>query len=162
ANAGSGDDIDHVITSVLDGRDVAWPAGTESNPFVRFRGLLWPYHVATKNGMTDGEFVDLVERLDKKVAAIDGAGFMSTPFAQAEGLTGALGLAGQGGVWVKDETGNVSGSHKARHLMGLAIHLDVIEHLGLAEPSPRPLAIASCGNAALAAAVVARAAHRTP
>ena len=58
-------------------------------------------------------------------------------------------------AWVKDETGNVGGSHKGRHLMGLAIWLDVVQ-IG----RTRPLAIASCGNAALAAAVIARAAAR--
>ena len=64
---------------------------------------------------------------------------------------------------MKNETGNVSGSHKARHLMGLLIHLEVVERLGLAMrrgSEGQHLAIASCGNAALAAAVVARAAAR--
>jgi threonine synthase len=60
---------------------------------------------------------------------------------------------------VKDETGNVAGSHKARHLMGLMVHLLVAEQAGVA-PEGRELAIASCGNAALAAAVIARAADR--
>jgi threonine synthase len=64
-------------------------------------------------------------------------------------------------VWVKDETGNVAGSHKARHLMGLMLHLLVVERAGLAPAEGADLAIASCGNAALAAAVVARAAERT-
>jgi threonine synthase len=56
----------------------------------------------------------------------------------------------------------VAGSHKARHLFGLAIHLAVVERTGLIRGSDtgRPLAIASCGNAALAAAVVARAMRR--
>jgi threonine synthase len=43
--------------------------------------------------------------------------------------------------------------------MGVMLGLRVAEGLGLADPDA-PLAIASCGNAALAAAVVARAAHR--
>jgi threonine synthase len=61
-------------------------------------------------------------------------------------------------VWIKDETGNVSGSHEGRHLMGVLIHLAVMERCGLLDPARRrELAIASCGNAALAAAVVARA-----
>jgi threonine synthase len=61
----------------------------------------------------------------------------------------------------KDETHNVSGSHKARHLMGVMIHLRLAEVAGLYAPTAlrRRLAIASCGNAALAAAVVARAAR---
>jgi threonine synthase len=92
-------------------------------------------------------------------------------------------------VWVKNETINVSGSHKARHLMGVALYLEVLDRLratlsppdlrtlavrqahgalsegsepkgGPSDPSRIPLAIASCGNAALAAAVVARAIER--
>jgi threonine dehydratase len=78
-------------------------------------------------------------------------------------LSERLGFTGPGGVWVKDETLNVSGSHKARHLFGLALHLEVSEALELVtreENDRRGLAIASCGNAALAAAVVACAAGR--
>jgi len=33
-------------------------------------------------------------------------------------------------ILVKNETGNVSGSHKARHLFGLLVHLEVVERLG--------------------------------
>jgi threonine synthase len=62
---------------------------------------------------------------------------------------------------VKDETGNVSGSHKARHLFGVLLQLEVAERTRLADRWQRPdLAVASCGNAALAAAVLAAAAER--
>jgi threonine dehydratase len=109
--------------------------------------------------MTDGQYVALVEELDRAIARVDGRRFVVTPFRRADALSARLGFSPAGGVWVKDETGNVSGSHKARHLMGLMVHLKVIERLG-ALPSPRrQLAIASCGNAALAAAVVAAAAR---
>ena len=67
-----------------------------------------------------------------------------------------------GGVWVKDETGQVAGSHKARHLFTILLHLRTAESLGLAPWSRAadrpPLAIASCGNAAYAAATLAAAA----
>ena len=89
---------------------------------------------------------------------MDGHGFRATPFFRSPELSEALAFAAAGGVWVKDETGNVSGSHKGRHLMGVLIHLAVMERCGLLDPARRrELAIASCGNAALAAAVVARA-----
>ena len=61
------------------------------------------------------------------------------------------------GVWVKDETGGVGGSQKARHLLTILLHLRALELLGELPERP-PLAIASCGNAALAAATLARAA----
>ena len=98
--------------------------------------------------MSDEDHVHLVQQLDKAVAAVDGHGFAQTPLSISDALSEALGCS----VWVKDETGNVSGSHKARHLMGLMIHLLVAEQTGLASTEDRELAIASCGNAALAAA----------
>jgi threonine synthase len=110
--------------------------------------------------MSDDAYVELVRELDKEVAGVDGTGFEVTPLWHGEELSARLGLTEGGGVWVKDETGNVSGSHKARHMMGLLVHLVVVERLGLAAGDTRGLAIASCGNAALAAAVVARAGDR--
>jgi threonine synthase len=157
-NAGRGDDVDHVLRRELDLAAVEFPTDDgEANPFVRFRGLLHAYHVAREGGVSDEEFVALVRALDERIAAVDGHGFRVTPFAPAAALGAQLGAD----VWVKDETGNVSGSHKARHLFGVLVWLEVAERLGLADPAKRPdLAIASCGNAALAAAVVAAAGGR--
>jgi threonine synthase len=160
-----GDDIDHVLRRTIDARRVAFPEGSEPNPFVRYRTLFHAYHVARGVGWSDNDYVGLVERLDRAVAAVDGRGFVATPLRRADALAAELGLTGP--VLVKDETGNVSGSHKARHLMGTAIELEVADALermlgvlaGAAAGgrAPTRLAIASCGNAALAAAVVARA-----
>ncbi|MGH8926306.1 MAG: pyridoxal-phosphate dependent enzyme [Acidimicrobiia bacterium] len=86
------------------------------------------------------------------MAEVDGKGFSITPLTRQHSLGVALGLAAS--LWVKDDTGNVGGSHKVRHLFGTMLHLAVDEEPG------GELAIASCGNAALAAAVVAKAARR--
>ena len=67
----------------------------------------------------------------ERVAAVDGRGFRVTPFGRAATLGERVGLE----VWVKDETGNVSGSHKARHLMGVMLALRVAEALGQADPA---------------------------
>jgi threonine dehydratase len=161
-NAGRGD-VDHVLRRRLDLPSVRFPLGDpEPNPFIRYRRLLHAYHVAVGGGLSDEEFCALVRRLDRAVAAVDGRGFVATPFARSGSLGDRLGFSARGGVWVKDETGNVSGSHKARHLFGVLLQLEVAERLGLTDPAHRPeLAIASCGNAALAAAVVAAAGGRT-
>ncbi|MGZ4290791.1 MAG: pyridoxal-phosphate dependent enzyme [Gaiellaceae bacterium] len=160
-NAVDGDDVDHVLRRELDLAHVHFPEDdSEPNPFVRYRTLLHAYHVALDGGMSDGEFCDLVRELDEQVAELDGHGFAVTPFERSGALSDKLGFSSAGGVWVKDETGNVSGSHKARHLFGVLVFLEVLERLGRAAGRP-DLAIASCGNAALAAAVVARAAGRT-
>jgi threonine synthase len=100
----------------------------------------------------------VVRRLDDAVAHVDGHGFAMTPLRRSAALEARLGMEPRGAVWIKDETGGVAGSHKARHLMGIMIQLEVVRALGLDDPRRRGLAIASCGNAALAAAVVARAA----
>jgi threonine synthase len=156
----AGDGGDHVLRRVLDLSVLKFPQeDREPNPFIRFRSFLHAYHVARAHGMTDEAFIALVGDLDSQVGGVDGRGFSATPFAAWLTLGACAGLAGP--LWVKDETRNVSGSHKARHLFGLLVYLEVVERLGLADGAVRPdLAIASCGNAALAAAVVAAAAGR--
>jgi threonine synthase len=154
------DDIDHVMGRVLETTRLTFPAGTEANPFVRFRTLLHSYHLAVAHGWSDARYVEVVERLDAAIVAIDGRGFRVTPFQRQAALSERLGFAHDGGVLVKDETNNVSGSHKARHLMGTLLELEVADALKSPQGEPRRLAIASCGNAALAAAVVAAAAGR--
>ncbi len=163
-NAGREDDTDHVLRRRLDRSAVAFPPAAwsaEESPYVTYRELFHAYHVGRAHGMSDAEYVDLVGALDERIAAVDGHGFRVTPFGRADALSDRLGFSPPGGIWVKDETGNVSGSHKARHLFGLLVYLEVAERVGLADASARPpLAIASCGNAALAAAVVAAAGRR--
>lgn len=164
-DAGSGDGADHVMTRVIDPALLRFPdaASEGQNPFVTFRRLFFSYHQARSHGLSDEEYVEIVERLDRAVAGVDGKGFSVTPLFHSDPLGSRLGFGCEGGVWVKDETDNVSGSHKARHLMGLLLQIEVAERTGLAgeDEQGRDLAIASCGNAALAAAVVARAGGRT-
>ena len=123
-----------------------------NNPFIRYRKFLWSYHEAAQQGLTDEAFSELVQRLDAAVAEVAGTGFEVTPFQAANSLAVEVGLKQ---LFIKDEGGNVGGSHKARHLFGLALHLEVHQ-----VPPTQQLAIASCGNAALAAALVAKAAQR--
>jgi threonine synthase len=161
-NATTDDDVDHVLRRRLDLSATRFPVGdSEPNPFVRYRGLLHAYHLALLGGLTGDAFCDLVRELDRRVAAVDGRGFAVTPFARSDTLSRRLGFSDRGGVWIKDETRNVAGSHKARHLFGVLLHLAVAERIGLIDPRERrELVIASCGNAALAAAVVAAADDR--
>ena len=100
-----------------------------------------------------------IGELDAAVAGVEGHGFEPTPFAPAPELAEAVGI-GDAELWIKDETGNVSGSHKARHLFGVALAHRLEDPDGGGSSGAAPYAIASCGNAALAAAVVARAVGR--
>jgi threonine synthase len=137
---------DHILVRRLEQVDAAPFFDPEPNPFIRYRQLTHAWHTAMTLGVTDSEFVTLVRTLDERVAAVDGGGFVETPLRR-------------GAITIKDETANVAGSHKARHLMGLMIWLRIAERIDPSLVRAR-LAIASCGNAALGAAVIACAAER--
>jgi len=130
----------------------------EQNPFLRYRSHLDSHRRALDGGLSDAEFVDIVSALDLAVADVDGHGFTITPVIDGSAVVEAAELDPAIELWIKDETNNVSGSHKARHLFGVALHVLVDEAVG--RPSSEALAIASCGNAALAAAVIAAAMKR--
>ena len=134
-------------------KGAAWPTAerTESNPFLLYRQLLWSWHRWTAANLSDDDFVAMTHALDDSVKEVAGTGFVTTLARWDD----SLGAVSQAPVFAKDETGNVGGSHKARHLMGLLLHLAVD-----AVANDVRLAISSCGNAALGAATVARAANR--
>ncbi|MEZ5343128.1 MAG: PLP-dependent lyase/thiolase [Acidimicrobiales bacterium] len=122
------------------------------NPFVTYREHLDVYHHARSAGLTDHDYIALVDAANADIVELEGFGFVETPIEH-------LVINGQPLV-VKVETGNVGGSHKARHLFGLLLRLLIDER---ANPNyhASELAIASCGNAALGAGIVACAARRT-
>jgi threonine synthase len=131
ANSGS-DDTDHVLVRRIDDGAI----DDDPDPFIRYRRRM---HIS--QGVDDRQYIDVVRRLEDRIEKVDGRRFTITPFVE------------HGGFWIKDETHNVAGSHKARHLMGVLIWLE-LHGIGA------PLAIASCGNAAYAASILARATHR--
>ncbi len=106
----------------------------------------------TDGALSRDDLVAIIRRIDSAVAQVEGHGFEPTPFVIERELAIAVGLDEATELWVKDETHNVSGSHKARHLFGVAVQEAV-----KADPGGGPFAIASCGNAALGAAVIAHA-----
>ena len=116
--------------------------GDASNPFLRYGPRLAWWAFARANGMTSDACVALTREL--------AGDFTVTSFDRSDPLSREVGAD----VWVKDETGNVAGSHKARHLVTILLHLRAAELLKMLKKRP-PLAIASCGNAAIAAATLA-------
>jgi len=153
----AGDDRRHVLhlrTSAGEVRDVE----DDPNPFLAFRRRLAWDQFADGLGLSDVARAELVRSLDADISRVAETGFRATPYARQDALSDALGFSDAGGVWVKDETRNVAGSHKARHVMTELLHLVALERAGRAPWRERPdLAIASCGNAAFAASTLARA-----
>lgn len=134
-------DPHHVLHLVSEGHHVELL--DDPNPFVRYGPRLAWWSFARTHGMS----VEGCVELTRQVAD----GFLMTPFGLSERLTEAIGRS----VWVKDETGQVAGSQKGRHLLSILLQLLAEEALGL-RADRAPLAIASCGNAAMAAATLAR------
>src|SRR3954449_4491943 len=156
----SDDDRHHALQIV---QSIAPLRGSDdANPFVGFQRYLAWDSFAAANGMTEAARAAMITNTDAAIATVDGIGLHTTPFARADELSDALGFAGDGGVWVKDETVQVAGSHKPRHLVTILLHVLSAESMGLATwrgiADRPPLAIASCGNAAFAAGLLAKAA----
>jgi threonine synthase len=145
--------VDHVLAwdPVVAGVSM-WPNEVSTNPFLRYRTLHHSYHLHLGAGGTDAEYVRIVERLDEALVKHGGPGFTAAPLAPMGVFESTTGFD----TWFRDDTNGVAGSHKARHLMAILLHLEVRK-----VPLRVPLAIASCGNAAIAAATLARAAGRT-
>lgn len=130
------------------------------NPFVAYRRHLAVDAHGDAIGLTDDRRLRIIESLDARICEVAGTGFRRTPLSRSDALSAHLGFSGNGGIWVKDETRNVAGSHKARHLFTEMVQLLMSEEAGTARwvTGSRPrLAIASCGNAAIAASTIARA-----
>ena len=152
-NAERAKNVDHVLTwDPLMAGVGEWPSDTSHNPFIRYRTLHHSYHVHMLSGGTDAEYVRLVDRVDASLQRHGGVGFTVAPLMPLDALEAATGIE----TWARNDTMGVGGSHKARHLMAVLLHLEV-RKVALRVP----LAIASCGNAAIAAATLARAAGRT-
>ena len=148
-----GSDHNSYTSWILTPDGAEWPSKNdeELNPYIRWRKMLWSWHKAIDRGWKDEDFILLVKQINDAIERTTESKFTITPTGIWEN---ASDLLPSSVIW-KDETQNVGGSHKARHLMGLLLHLavDSIEE-------NKRLAISSCGNAAIGAATVARAAGR--
>ena len=100
----------------------------------------------------DEKWLEVHGRIQDGLRKYEGKGFEVTPLSREDKLARALGVEC---VLAKNEHANITGSHKGRHLMGTLLYLEALrESRGDGKPE---LAVYSCGNAALAAAAVARA-----
>jgi threonine synthase len=96
----------------------------------------------------------LLDSITEQLMRFEERDFEVTPLTAEPALASVLSRAGS--LRVKNETGNVTGSHKGRHLMATLLYLEALREIR-GETARKVLAIYSCGNAALGAAAVARA-----
>ncbi len=124
------------------------PIHGETNPYLRFREFFFSYHAAK---YLDVDYNQTVLEIDSRFKKLFGKGLSVTPLTKYQPSSRL-----SGSLWVKDETDQLTGSHKIRHVVGSliyqAIHKNTIKD--------KKLSIYSCGNAALAAAAAAKAGGR--
>ena len=132
----------------------------DTNPYLAFRRYLAVDSFGEQLGLDEATRIRIITQANAAVAVVAGVGFHRTPLSRNDALSNELGFTATGGIWVKDETGNVGGSHTARHIFTELLHLLMAEaaHRAPWTTATRPpLAIASCGNAAIAASTLAAA-----
>jgi threonine synthase len=153
---GLGDGREHILAKRLAVADAealrgeilgAWDGG---DPLAAFAPLTAARVVAGPQRHADN-----AARLQDAMVHSEGRRLAATPLIPAAALAEAIDHRGP--LLVKDETAQVAGSHKVRHLAGSLLYLEAVRARRTAPQRP-VLAISSCGNAALAAAAVARAA----
>ena len=120
------------------------------NPYLVFKEFYFSYYLAEFHNINyDG----IVNSINDGLMKIGEPAFAFTELRELNFDHNAKKISG----YLKNETENVGGSHKARHLMGNIIYLEVLRLAGIIKEKPE-LAIYSCGNAAMGAAAIAKAA----
>jgi len=146
------DNINHILDKNLPENYQA-PKESETltqSTYSRFKDYFFSYHLSTELNV---DFEAILKNFDKGLINIGEPGFIETPVVALENSDII-----NGKLIIKDETNNVTGSHKARHLMGNILYIEVLVRAGILKTKPR-LAVYSCGNAGLGAAAVAKAAN---
>jgi len=150
----AGDGKEHILQKVvkelaLDQSDVQKDWQQTRDAFYTFRKLLGSHSL-----LLDEQFCEILQSQQANLEQYEQRRFVGTPLRKSDQLAASIGQTGQ--IWLKDETNNVTGSHKGRHLFGTLLYLESwrAKHH---RSDKSVLAIYSCGNAALGAAAVARA-----
>jgi threonine synthase len=131
-------------------------AGNSDHPLLRWdHELLWSAMVEA-HGFDAAARADLVHWLDGQLVAIGSEPFRPVRMHRSNDLDAHLGFVDGGGVFIADTTHEPGQSQKARHLVSALLWLLAMERIDPSRKRAR-LAIASCGNAAIAASTLARA-----
>ena len=86
-HADSQPNVDHVLVPApLDGPPAVAEDDSSTNPFVRYRGLLYSHRVAMARGMSDAQYVAMADGLNASLEVTGGTGFAETPLLWNEKL----------------------------------------------------------------------------
>lgn len=97
------------------------------------------YQLANAHGKASW-WVERVLALSNACERMTGRGFIRTPEIQADDLAQAIDLP-KGSLFVKNETLQLMGSHKSRHLAGAIMHLETLREISEEPEEKKTLAI---------------------
>jgi threonine synthase len=120
----------------------------ESIPFILFDNFISSNYLLGKK-----DYKEIVRNVDIGLKKLGMPPFHITPLTNSKELENKLGLSSHT-LFIKDETENVTNSHKARHGMANLLYIEALRRIKK-EKEKKQLAIYSCGNAALGAAAIA-------
>ncbi len=146
-----GGELERVFPAILTKR---WNDGKIS--FSVFREFMASYQLANAHGKASW-WVDRVIALSNACERLTGRGFVRTPEVQADELAQAIDLPA-GSLFIKNETLQLTGSHKSRHLAGVIMHLETLREIAGESAEKKTLATIGYGSTAIAAAALASAA----
>lgn len=122
---------------------------SRNNPFLKYRQFISSYHLLGKK-----RYSAVLNRLSINLEKIGEPDLHTTPLINEPKLEKKFKL-NPDSLYIKVETGNVSGSHKSRHALGNLLYIESVRILN--KTPKKNLAIYSCGNAALGASAASSA-----
>jgi len=123
--ADSGDGQDHALYRFLDGPRLRFPESLDPNPFIRYRSLFTTYHVVRRLGLTDEDYVALVERLSRRAADLLGEPLLMADVAEVPMDSADLALPVR-----RLEATNAVLPWATRGLFAILVHLAALEAAG--------------------------------
>jgi len=144
------DDLNHILEKYISRKlvlpsidEIIYRKKVDTTPYSIFCDFFFLFHLAEQLNV---DYKAIISDIDNGLRQIGEPPFKQTPIHIQEN-----------NIFIKDKTANVIGSHKARHLMGNILYLEILVRSGTIREKPK-LAVYSCGNAAMGAAAVAKAA----
>jgi hypothetical protein len=119
---------------------------------VHYQTLLFTHQTTLELNLDDENYLELVHKLDTNIETINNINFRTTQLTHHPSLDALTDTT----TLVKNETNNISNSHKTKHLFNIALHLKIVRHTEL-EPTPAPkLSITSYNNTTLTATIMTK------
>ena len=126
----------------------------DTNPYIIYKIFFFSYYLSQYLKI---DFDKIIHNIDENLKIINRNTFIKTKIVSYDLNQIDINVKKNIKIFIKNETNNISGSHKSRHLMGNIIYFDILYKSNIYTSKPK-LGIYSCGNAAMAASIIAKSA----